>query len=214
MAFLNQEFTRAISFHRVGGSGYNTSVNTTSGGQEYRNANWANKRAKYTVSTLTPATTGGVPTNLGAFAAALKAFFDLAQGKLNSFLYFDPVDSIANTQPLIATANPVVFQLANNGRMISKPITGGAIMDFNGNQLGETLVVNASTGYTVDATTGLVTFNSVPSFAPTASFGYDIPVRFDTDDFGLQVEPSDVGDGNPIVSWNSLVLLEVRPPNY
>ncbi len=214
MAFLNIEFTRAISFHRTGGSGYNTSVNTTSGGQEYRNANWANKRAKYTVSTMTPATIGGVATNLAAYAAALKAFFDLAQGKLNSFLYFDPVDSFATNQPLIPTANPVVFQLANNGRNVSKPITGGGITDFNGNALGETLNITANTGFTVDATTGLVTFNSVPTGTPSASFGYDIPVRFDTDNFDLQIEPSNVGGGQPIVSWNSLVLLEVRPPNY
>jgi hypothetical protein len=39
-------------------------------------------------------------------------------------------------------------------------------------------------------------------------------VRLDTDDCQVQVEDSAVGEGNPIVSWNSLALLEVKPPNY
>ena len=43
---------------------------------------------------------------------------------------------------------------------------------------------------------------------------HQVRVRFGTDDFDLQIEPSQVADGKPIVSWNSLVLIEVLPPNY
>jgi hypothetical protein len=136
MAFLNITFPTGVGFHRVGGEAFNTSVITTSSGQEYRNGNWAAPRRKFTVSMITPATIGGVPTNRLQYALDLRAFFLQAQGKLNSFLFVDPI-------------------------------------------VGET-----------------------------------IRVRFDTDEFNLQIEPSDVGGGEPVVSWNSLVLVEVRPPNF
>lgn len=135
MAFLNITFPTSEGFHRVGGEVFNTTVITTSGGQEFRNANWSAPRRKFTISMITPAQIGGVPTNRLAFAQSLRAFFVQAQGKLNSFNYIDKIS-------------------------------------------GETIIV-----------------------------------RFDTDEFNIQIEPSAVGDGNPVVSWNSLVLVEVRPPN-
>jgi hypothetical protein len=85
---------------------------------------------------ITPATNAGVPVAPAAFVATLLAFFQQAQGKLNSFNYWDP---------LIAA---------------------------------------------------------------------DVPVRFDTDTFDVQVEESNVAGGEPIISWNSLVLIGVVPPNY
>lgn len=132
MAFLGIELPRTISFNRVGGTAYNTTVTTTSSGQEQRNSNWSVPRARYTVSMITPAT----GTTAGAFVATLLAFFQQAQGKLNSFNYFDPL-------------------------------------------------INA-----------------------------DVPVRFDTDIFDVKVIESDVAGGNPIITWDSLVLVGVIPPNY
>lgn len=136
MAALNIIFPSGVGFHRVGGEAFNTSVITTSSGQEYRNANWVEPRRKFTISMITPAQIGGVPTNRLAYALSLREFFKQAQGKLNSFIYHDPITN------------------------------------------------------------------------------EDIRVRFDTDEFNLQIEPSDVAGGQPVVSWNSLVLVEVRPPNY
>jgi hypothetical protein len=136
MAQLNITFPTGQGFHRTGGDSFNTSVVVTGGGQEYRNANWSIQRRKFTVSMITPAQIGGVPTNRLQYALDLRNFFLQAQGKLNSFIYHDPI-------------------------------------------------VNE-----------------------------DIRVRFDTDEFNLQIEPSDVAGGQPIVSWNSLVLIEVLPPNY
>lgn len=133
MAYLSSlEFPRTISFHRMGGASYNTTVVTTSSGQESRNANWSVPRARYTVSLITPAT----GTTEEAFVATLLDFFQQAQGKLNSFNFYDH---------LTATV---------------------------------------------------------------------VPVRFDTDTFDVQIEPSNVAGGNPIISWNSLVLIGVLPPNF
>src|ERR1700674_4560379 len=138
MALLNQRFPAVPGFKTVGGDTFNTSVEVTSGGQEFRNGNWAGPRRKYTISLITPASAdraGSGVTRL-QFAQALRALFDAAQGKLNAFGYHDDV------------------------------------------------------------------------------FNEDVIVRFDTDEFNIQIEPSDVAGGFPIISWNALVLIEVRPPNY
>jgi hypothetical protein len=140
MAYLATELLpRTISFHRVGGETFNTSVVVMASGQEQRNANWLNPRRKYTCSLITPATINGLPitqTDYLAFFQQVQQAFITAQGKLNSFDFYDPL------------------------------------------------------------TTQLV------------------PVRFDTDELGITVEPSDVAGGFPIISWNNFVLIEVRPPNY
>lgn len=115
---------------------YNTTVVTMASGQEQRNANWAQPRARYTVSLITPATDAGIPVDPQQFVDTLKALFDAAHGKLNSFLFYDHIT------------------------------------------------------------------------------GQQVRVRFDTDSFDIQVEPSRVADGKPIISWNSLALVEVLPPNY
>jgi hypothetical protein len=63
----------------------------------------------------------------------------------------------------------------------------------------------------VDHVTGQVTFSSV-SGTPHATFYYDIPVRLTSDKFEPEVEPSSTV--NRLIKWNSLGLIEVRPPNY
>lgn len=138
MSQLPDFFPSGLSFKRMGGDTFNTSVNVTSGGQEFRNANWANPRRKWTVSMTTPASADD-PTsgqNRLQFFQAVRALFVAAQGKQNSFMFHDAV--------------------ANE----------------------------------------------------------DVRVRFDTDELQIQIEDSDVAGGKPIISWNSLVLIEVLPPNY
>lgn len=137
MAFLNAELLpRVISFHRVGGETFNTSVIIMASGQEQRNANWAAPRRKYTCSIITPATLNGAPTDQPAFFNLIRQAFITAQGKLNSFLFWDDIAKEA------------------------------------------------------------------------------VPVRFDEDELKITIEPSDVVGGKPVVSWNSFVLIEVRPPNF
>lgn len=136
MTALSTEFPRSISFNRLGGSTWNTTVVTMASGQEGRNSNWSLPRARYTVSVITPATQNGIPVDPQQFFDDLRAFFLAAKGKANSFLFWDHV------------------------------------------------------------------------------IGQQIRVRFDTDSFDAQIEPSDVAGGKPIISWNSLALIEVLPPNF
>lgn len=222
MAFLEAEFTRAVSFKRLGGQGFSTSVLAVESGNEQRNQNWANPRAHYTASVITPARDSvGAPINLQKFADDLRNFFLAARGKANGFRLFDRLDYSASLETL-ASLGGNTFQLQKTYtfagqtyvRKITKPITA-SVVDFQGNALTDTVVLkdagNATVTGTVDHVTGIVTSTHSPT---KASFQYHIPVRFDTDSFDLQVEDSGAADGNPIVSWNSLALIEVRPPNY
>jgi uncharacterized protein (TIGR02217 family) len=43
----------------------------------------------------------------------------------------------------------------------------------------------------IDYLTGFVTFASAPGSAPTASFDFDVPVRFDTDKLPVQANAWD-----------------------
>ncbi len=219
MAFLEAEgLPRAIAFHRTGGPAFSTTVVGVESGNEQRNRNWSKARAKYTASLLTPPDRDD---ERAQFVEDLLTNFFLIGGKADPFRFFDRLDYLAVDQAL-AVIDGTHFQLqktyARFGRTyvrtITKPIAT-AVLDYQGNALIDTLtlknVSNVVVAGTLDYTTGIVTSANSPT---KASFQYHIPVRFDTDDFNPQVDPSAVGDGRPLISWNSLSLLEVRPPNY
>jgi uncharacterized protein (TIGR02217 family) len=60
-------------------------------------------------------------------------------------------------------------------RPITKPVAGTVLIALNG--------VNQATGWSVNTTTGIVTFTAAPAngVLVTAGFAFDVPVRFDTD---------------------------------
>ena len=62
------------------------------------------------------------------------------------------------------------------------------------------------TGWTVNTTTGLVTFAASPALgmAITAGFEFDVPVRFDTDTLDVTLDFERLG------SITSIPLIEVR----
>lgn len=98
---------------------------------------------------------------------------------------------------------------------------GIPILDYQGHIVPNTIISitagdGASAGdYVLDATTGIVTLSAAPGVLPAlATFSYHYPVRFDVDQLDLQVEPSAVGRGDPLVTLNSVPLVEVAPPNF
>jgi uncharacterized protein (TIGR02217 family) len=61
-------------------------------------------------------------------------------------------------------------------------------------------------GWSVDTTTGVVTFDTAPGagVAITAGFAFDVPVRFDTDTLDVTLDIERLG------SITSIPLLEIR----
>ena len=61
-------------------------------------------------------------------------------------------------------------------------------------------------GYTVDLTTGIVTFTVAPGagVAVTSDYDFDVPVRFDTDMLSVRI------DGPAQYMWDSIPIVETR----
>lgn len=195
MAFIESpRFPEDISFGTQGGPGYNTSIVVTSSGFEFANIRWQNARNTYNVAM-------GVRDQ--AEVEELIAFFHIAQGKGNPFRFKDWNDyktsaynnSPANTDQNFGTGDDstVDFQLIktydlggadDNYKDIKKPIDGTVLIAIDGSPQTET------THYTIDYTTGIVTFVAAPAGAEILTWGgeFDVPVRFDTDELLLQYE--------------------------
>jgi uncharacterized protein (TIGR02217 family) len=198
MAFHDVRFPVDISYGSTGGPNYSTDIVTTFSGHEQRNINWGQARARYNVA-------HGVKTQTQL--DALIAFFRTRKGRAHSFRFKDWTDYEAATQ-LIGTGNGSIkdFQLIKQyvsgsigeNRTITKPVTGTVQVYLNG-------VLQVS-GYTLNAATGVVSFATAPAngVAVTASFQFDVPVRFDTDQLSARLENYGVR------SWQDIPLVEVR----
>lgn len=227
MAFCEAEFPRKIRFRRVGGQSFSTDIIIAQSGQEQRNRNWANPRAQYVASLVTPAQRAD---DLLQFVEDVRTFFILIGGPADPFRYYDPLDCMAVNEPM-ALVSGSTYQLQKTYsrfgrtyvRTITKPITS-AVLDYQGNPLASGVTFTGGSSPTIDHTTGQVTFGSASS--PSASFLYHIPVRLSSEKFEPEVQESNLNPTGtfdpsdpttwvkPIIEWNNLGLIEVRPPNY
>lgn len=239
---LEIEFPRTISYKAVGGPAFSTVVNTGLSGAEQRNQNWQFSRGKWRVSLITPPRFErsrqqfidlliGFFVNMAGKANSFRLYDHLDHGPvvaapalviagtsntqwqlqrprtLGGYTYYQPI-----TKPVVSYT-----QQDQNGNAAAG---GVAIVDYQGHILPNTFSVTAGNGasagnYVLDATTGIITFAAAPGVLPAlASFEYHYPVRFDVDELSLQAEPSAIGAGRPVVSLNSVPLIEVPPPNF
>ena len=83
-------------------------------------------------------------------------------------------------------------------RGIAKPVAGSARIALAG--------VEQPSGWSVDTTTGVVSFSAAPGagVAITAGFEFDVPVRFDTDVLDVTLDLERLG------SITTIPLLELR----
>jgi len=123
------------------------------------------------------------PGGLGAGFDELRTlagFFLQQQGAFGTFLFDDPTDDSVLAQSIgTGNSSTTIFQLVRNFGGFSEPIVAPNVVAsiyFNG-------VLQSSSGYAVDAATGLVTFTAPPpnGQAITADFTYYFRVRFADD---------------------------------
>jgi uncharacterized protein (TIGR02217 family) len=172
--FHEVRFPDAVARGATGGPAYSTTVVTLSSGFEQRNQNWASGRGRWDVST-------GIRTR--AQMDEVIAFFRARKGRAFGFRLKDWQDFAALDQALDATADPAVWQLVKRyesggieeARTIAKPVSGTVAVRVNG------VLQVLGSDYTLDETTGRVTFTVAPGATPRADFEFDVPVRFDTD---------------------------------
>lgn len=173
MSFLDMRFPSDIRYGFTGGPTYITDQSSQDISQQKRRSRWSDPVYQYSADLQRFA--GNVPE--------LIAFFRLAKGALHSFRFKDWLDYSAIDQP-IATGDgtTTIFQIIktysigvySDVRRITKPVSGSVVIKIDGATV---------TDYTIDHTTGLVTFNTSPSpgAAITATFEFDVHVRFNQD---------------------------------
>jgi uncharacterized protein (TIGR02217 family) len=207
----NAIFPTDISYGSKGGPRFSTNITKLRSGAEERVARWSYPLHGYDVS-----------YGLRHYddLITVKDFFIARLGPAHGFRYRDPMDFTTEASPTlpqdfadgstptnldvnIGTGNDlrVAFNLikkytsggVTRNRNLTKPISGTVVVAVDG--VGQTEGVD----YSVDYTTGVVTFGTPPpaTEAVTAGCEFHVPVRFASDlDEGLFLELTDFGGGN------------------
>jgi uncharacterized protein (TIGR02217 family) len=205
-------FPLDIALRSAGGPERRTEIVAFGSGREERNARWAHSRRRYDAGF-------GVKT-LEALQEVV-AFFEERRGQLYGFRWRDRLDHSsappgAVPSPLdqeigIGDGTRAAFPLARTYgrtyapyvRPIAKPVAGSVRVAVAGEE------VAAGAVFTCDAATGVVTF--LPGHVPpagavlTAGFLFDVPVRFDTDYFEVDLSAFAAG------AIPKIPLVEIRP---
>ena len=190
MNFHDIRFPTAIAFQSSGGPERKTEIVTLGSGFEQRNAVWANSRRRYDVGY-------GIKT-LDDLHTVI-AFFEARLGRLYGFRFRDfadckscpPGQTPSTTDQTLATGDGLttafalqkIYASGASGwvRRIAKPVSGTVRIALDD--------VEQASGFTLDDSTGLVTFAAPPAdgAAITAGFEFDTPVRFDSDRLAINL---------------------------
>src|SRR5664279_3802066 len=176
-AFHEILFPLDIALKSAGGPQRRTDVVVLGSGAEERNARWAHSRRRYDAGY-------GVKT-YDALSQVI-AFFEERRGRLYGFRWRDRLDhssaapdaAVSATDQALGTGNGTTagFALAKTygadyspyQRPIGKPVAGSVRVAVNGSE------VTAGTAFTVDTTTGVVTFLSghIPASGAAVTAGF------------------------------------------
>jgi uncharacterized protein (TIGR02217 family) len=186
MGFNEVRFPASLSFGSSGGPERRTEIVTLNSGFEERNTPWAHSRRRYDA---------GVSMRSLDDMDAVIAFYEARRGPLFGFRWKDWTDFKSSLPSLapnfldqeIGVGDDVTkeFQLCKTYRSgdesycrnIRKPVANTVVIGLGGDEMVE------GTHYTVDLTSGIVTFLVPPGEGAviTAGFEFDVPVRFDAD---------------------------------
>ena len=193
--FHEVRFPVDVAIRASGGPERRTDVVVTASGREERNQRWSASRRRYDA---------GYGVKSFAALSEVVAFFEERRGRLYGFRYRDRLDwkSSGYSDPILPTdqtlgagdGSRAAFQLVKRygsthapyDRSIRKPVAGTVRVAVNGVEKA------AGIDFTVDSTTGIVTFlaGKIPSAGANiqAGFAFDTPVRFDTDFLDIDIE--------------------------
>jgi uncharacterized protein (TIGR02217 family) len=192
MSFHHVRFPLDVALGARGGPERKTDLVTLANGHEQRNSRWQHSRRRYNA---------GYGVKSRADMAAVLAFFEERRGRLHGFLWRDgldfssggPVPSPIDQSLGVGDGETSQFQLTKSYgasfdpylRPIFKPVAGSVVIAINGEAV--------TSGWEVDAQTGVVSFATAPEEGAeiTAGFLFDVPVRFDTDRLDVELTSFD-----------------------
>lgn len=212
MAFIESRMPEDALLGATFGPKWNTSVTVYGSGTEQRNANW-----QY------PLLTCNLPyANEIAVIETIRDYFNAAQGRAHGFRVKDPsdykscdvADTPAGTDQLLGAGDgsTTTFQLRKRYdfgtqtayRLIKKPVTGTVLVHVM--DTGSPSTGGDPGGWTVNTTTGVITFGTPPASGKEvfAGFEFDVPMRFDVDELAIRfIDPN-------VLSIQDLPLVELR----
>ena len=213
MVYHDVVFPPDISYGSSGGPGFKTTVISLDSCAETRFARWSTPRRRYDVAY-------GVKTF--DQLSILIDFFITRQGALNSFKYkdffdfttaTDHRDAVSTLDVIVGTGDGVVtqFQLlkkytstaGDQSRVITKPVGSTVVASLDG---------VSTTAFSVNESTGIVTFGSAPGVGVVirAGFEFYVHARFGEDiDEELSLSYDDFSSG----SIGSIPIIEVVEEN-
>lgn len=186
MSFHDVRFPTSISFGSTGGPERRTEIVTLSNGFEERNAAWAHSRRRYDAG-LGVRTLDELHDVVGFFEARMGRLFGFRWKDWADYKSGPPGQTVTAADQEIGTGDgaTTVFLLgksytsgtASYLRPISKPVAGTVQIAVDGSAQVD------GTDFTIDTSTGEVTFTAAPANTSviTAGFEFDVPVRFDAD---------------------------------
>lgn len=182
-------FPLSLAFGASGGPMRKTDITALANGFEHRNSSHAHSRRRYNAA-------AGIKSN--ADMETLIAFFEARHGQLYSFRFKDPLDHSVDNAP-IATGDgqATEFQLikiygddaGRYVRKITKPREASMTLFVDGQAVGlDDISINYHTG--------IIVFDTAPVVGSiiTASFDFDVIVRFDTDHLDVSLEAFGAGE--------------------
>ncbi len=168
-AFDDVMFPLALGREAEVAPGFSTTILTSAGGHEERNAAWAEARTTYDV---------GPGVQSEADIVALLSFYRARSGPTRGFRLRDPFDS-EGVGELIGVGDgttrrfELVRHYGDTSRRITRPVAGSVSVAVDG---------IATEGFAIEPT-GVVMLDAAPPVdaAVTAGFRFDVPVRFAED---------------------------------
>lgn len=191
MSFINERLPINVSFGSTMGVMFQTDVVEYSNGKEYVNSRWSQHRATFDQQ---------FSSQSRAEVLAIYEFFLACRGRYHTFRVKDYLDF---TSRLDGRSNPTAldqnigtgdgvkttFQLSKTyaqsviayTKVITKPIEDSVLVALDG---------VPTTAFTINYTTGIITFIAPPAsgVTVTAGFKFDYHCRFNTDDI-QNIEP-------------------------
>ena len=211
MAFREVRLPLDISYGANGGPQFQTTILTLSSGAEKRNIDWSLARAEYTIDFNHKDSTK---------REILRAFFMTSAGRAHGFRMRDWSDYSLPRQVIGVTDTvTTTFQIykryttgaINYDRTLTKIV---ADVDVDATVLSvwvdNTLRTEGVGGsqFSINRNTGVLTLGATLAALSAKNVEvaceFDVPVRFDTDKFGVSLDTYNVS------SWNSIPLVETR----
>lgn len=208
MAFLETpRFPDEIAYYCEGGPQYLTQVSEATSGFEQRNQVWSQPRCKYDISHALRTSAEFLDATYSV--NVVRDYFHAMKGRLHGFRFKDFTDYKDNAGGILGTGNgsTTVFQMVKRyttgsfttDRQIKKPVAA-TVQVFK-----DAVLQTLTTQYTLNSTTGVVTFVTAPGNGSVLTWTgqFDVPVRFDQDHLAMHM------DGG-LYAIQSLNCIEIR----